>query len=39
MIEYQFVLEHQGRLLMFYNGNTFGKSGFGYAMMTHNESP
>jgi hypothetical protein len=31
MIEYPNVIEHQGKLIMFYNGNGFGKSGFGYA--------
>jgi hypothetical protein len=31
MIEYPHVIEAPGKLLMFYNGNCFGKSGFGYA--------
>lgn len=31
MITYPHVLEVKGKLLMFYNGNGFGKSGFGYA--------
>lgn len=32
MIEYPFVFEHQGRRLMLYNGNGYGKSGFGLAV-------
>lgn len=31
MISYPFVVEVNAELLMFYNGNGFGKSGFGYA--------
>ncbi|HEX7517106.1 MAG TPA: hypothetical protein VF345_07445 [Chthoniobacterales bacterium] len=31
MIEYCSVYEHKGRKFMLYNGNGFGKSGFGYA--------
>lgn len=31
MICYSNVIESNGRLLMFYNGNDFGKSGIGYA--------
>lgn len=31
MIEYPHVIEHKGKKLMFYNGNGFGQSGFGYA--------
>lgn len=32
MIEYPYVFEHQGRRLMLYNGNGYGKSGFGLAV-------
>lgn len=32
MIEYPFVLEHKGRLYLFYNGNDYGKTGFGLAV-------
>ncbi|MBK2267746.1 glycoside hydrolase family protein [Francisella philomiragia] len=31
MIEYPFVYDHNGQRYMIYNGNTFGKTGFGYA--------
>ncbi len=31
MVEYPHVIDVKGRRLMFYNGNGFGKSGFGYA--------
>lgn len=31
-IAYSYVMEISGRLLLFYNGNGFGKSGFGYAI-------
>jgi hypothetical protein len=34
MIEYSFVYAHRGQKYLFYNGNGFGKSGFGYAMFT-----
>ncbi|EIU7613854.1 hypothetical protein L3I75_002117 [Vibrio vulnificus] len=32
MVEYPHVVKHKGKLLMFYNGNGFGASGFGYAV-------
>lgn len=32
MIEYPFVYDHNNKRYMFYNGNTFGKTGFGYAV-------
>jgi len=32
MIEYPYVFEHGGRWLMLYNGNGYGKSGFGLAV-------
>lgn len=32
MIEYPFVFEHNGTKYMFYNGNNYGKTGFGYAI-------
>lgn len=33
MVEYAFVYTHKGRRYMVYNGNGFGKSGFGYAVL------
>jgi hypothetical protein len=33
MISYPYVYEHKGRNYMLYNGNGFGKSGFGYAIL------
>lgn len=33
MMEYPYVYEHKGRKYMLYNGNGFGKSGFGYAIL------
>ena len=33
MITYPFILKVEGKYLMFYNGNTFGKYGFGYAVL------
>jgi hypothetical protein len=32
MIEYPFVLDHKGRRYMLYNGNGYGRSGFGLAV-------
>jgi hypothetical protein len=32
MIEYPFVFDHKGQRYMLYNGNEYGKSGFGIAM-------
>ena len=32
MIEYPFVFEHNSTKYMFYNGNNYGKTGFGYAI-------
>lgn len=32
MISYPFVVDNRGKKYMFYNGNFFGKSGFGYAI-------
>lgn len=34
MMEYPFVYEHRGVKYMLYNGNGFGETGFGYAVMT-----
>lgn len=34
MIEYPFVFDHKGRRYMLYNGNEYGKSGFGLAVLT-----
>ncbi|MFW2555635.1 hypothetical protein [Aliarcobacter butzleri] len=36
MIEYPFVYDHKGKRYMIYNGNTFGKTGFGYAVLKEN---
>jgi hypothetical protein len=33
MIEYPFVFEHQGQQYMLYNGNGYGKTGFGLAVL------
>ena len=33
MIAYPYIYEHKGKKYMFYNGNGFGKSGFGYAVL------
>lgn len=33
MIEYPFVFEHKGRKYMLYNGNNYGKTGLGYAIL------
>lgn len=33
MLAYPYVYEHQGRKYMVYNGNGFGRSGFGYAVL------
>lgn len=33
MIEYPFVFDHEGSRYMLYNGNGFGKSGFGLAIL------
>ena len=33
MIEYPFVYDYNEKRYMIYNGNTFGKSGFGYAIL------
>jgi hypothetical protein len=33
MVEYPFVFDHQGQHYMLYNGNGYGKSGFGLAVM------
>ena len=34
MIEYPFVFEHRGERMMLYNGNGYGKTGFGIASLT-----
>ena len=34
MIEYPYVYEHKGSKYMMYNGNGFGKSGIGYAVLS-----
>jgi predicted GH43/DUF377 family glycosyl hydrolase len=33
MIEYPHVISHKGELFMFYNGNSFGQTGFGLAKL------
>ena len=33
MIEYPFVLDHKGQRYMLYNGNEYGKTGFGLAVL------
>jgi hypothetical protein len=33
MLAYPYVYEHKGRKYMLYNGNGFGESGFGYAIL------
>jgi hypothetical protein len=35
MIEYPFVFDHKGQRYMLYNGNGYGKTGFGLAMLTY----
>lgn len=35
MIEYPFVFDHAGNRYMLYNGNGYGKTGFGLAVMEH----
>lgn len=35
MIEYPFVFDHKGLRYMLYNGNEYGKTGFGLAVLTH----
>jgi hypothetical protein len=33
MIEYSYVFKHKNQLYMLYNGNNYGQTGFGYAML------
>ena len=35
MIEYPFVFDHNGQRYMLYNGNGYGKTGFGLAVLAH----
>jgi hypothetical protein len=35
MIEYPFVFDHKGERYMLYNGNGYGKTGFGIAVLDH----
>lgn len=35
MIEYPFVFDHKGQRYMLYNGNGYGKTGFGLAVLAH----
>jgi hypothetical protein len=39
MLAYPFVYEHRGQKYMLYNGNGFGESGFGYAVLVEDERP
>jgi hypothetical protein len=34
MIEYPFVFDHQGSRYLLYNGNDYGKTGIGLALLT-----
>lgn len=36
MIEYSYVFRHQEKLFMFYNGNDYGRDGFGLAVLEEN---
>jgi predicted GH43/DUF377 family glycosyl hydrolase len=36
MIEYPFVIEHNKKQILFYNGNEYGKTGIGYAILKQN---
>ena len=36
MICYPYVFEHRGRFFMLYNGNGYGKTGFGVAVLENN---
>jgi hypothetical protein len=38
MVAYTNVVRVSGRVLCFYNGNGFGKSGLGYAVASEEES-
>jgi len=35
MVEYPFVFEHNGLRYMLYNGNSYGKTGFGIAVLDY----
>ena len=37
MICYPFVFEHKGKIYMLYNGNDYGKDGFGLAVLENNK--
>jgi len=37
MIEYPFVFDHNGQVYMLYNGNSYGKTGFGLAVLDQNK--
>ncbi|MBB5866436.1 hypothetical protein [Xanthomonas sp. 3058] len=37
MIEYPFVFDHAGQRYMLYNGNDYGRSGFGLAVLEGDE--
>jgi hypothetical protein len=35
MIEYPFVFDHKGQRYMMYNGNDYGRTGFGLAVLAN----
>ena len=35
-VEYPFLFDHKGQRYMFYNGNAYGKTGFGLAVLEQN---
>ncbi len=37
MVAYAFIFEHDGKKYMLYNGNNYGKHGFGYAILDENK--
>jgi len=37
MIEYPYVFKHKGNTFMIYNGNNYGESGFGLAILENND--
>lgn len=39
MIEYPYVFDHKGKRYMLYNGNGYGKSGIGLAVLEHTSTP
>ena len=39
MMCYPYLYQHRGRKYLLYNGNGFGESGFGYAVLADSISP